>query len=653
MFVASLWVCAILLLICMLRGFGEKTKIGLWGILVFIGAYAYYFFIIKGLFWVAMLNLSFDPCCSFSCIDILRPPLSVINFPIDEPVRAALLFAGPIAAALILWGAGFIGPKKGEFWKFWYIRGPAAMGIGFIASFIVRAMADPWEEFWPNYAILGAFAGIPAFVIVTFAWWFFKSRIVRLFLLTTFLGFTTLLAYSYRGYVYYLPMIAFVLTAAIMAVVKPDEGSAFKTVFWLFSSKPDVAAIRNKCLRLIAPFVIISWLLFAALAPRVAKSINLQIGEFKPVERQGIVLPDPNQAYHELMTRFDANSLTKMNVDQLLGLVMPEDLPALLQKLKNKEFDDYGHYKAYLSTQINEQEKARLAKQLEYRIRLNDDDLIYTMRNCGRDAVNIITGFLDDPNATRALVARAKLGDSTAKEKLERLLQIHMQSESNGRKYEPTEPNDPYALRPLQAANIIAALACISEPNEAAERFIDYILNRSVTATIEKDELFYGLSLLPTVQARKAANTYLNKALTWHPSEGSLVRYSYDSLLHVFSYRSILYVDNQIAQDIFKIMLLAVDTGGHFETYDISPYFTIESAPLLKQGLQSKNGDMRAWCVWQLRKIGYKFDNAELENLMHDESWKVRANAAFAGGEVVAPLAAKDKNAFVRLVGSL
>ena len=108
-----------------------------------------------------------------------------------------------------------------------------------------------------------------------------------------------------------------------------------------------------------------------------------------------------------------------------------------------------------------------------------------------------------------------------------------------------------------------------------------------------------------------------------------------------------------IIEDVFKTILSATIHGEEFKAFDISPYLGSQSAELLKEGLACGNSDMRAWCVWQLRKIGYRFQPEELNRLLNDESWKVRANAIFAGGEDNAQIAEKDKNAFVRLVATL
>ena len=216
MVVVLLWVCAILLFICVTRGFGEKSRIDLWGILLFIGTCVYYFCIIKGFFLVMLLEKAPFHGNDLSYADILRPPLWLTHFK-TEPMFFSLFLAGPIVVALILWVSGFIRPVKGAFWRFWYLRVAVALIIGVLASFMAitttpGAVSYPREELLRKFLIVGAFATIVGWSGVTFVWWLFRWRIVRLFLATTFWGFLTLLTSGYR-YAHYLPMIAFVFTA--------------------------------------------------------------------------------------------------------------------------------------------------------------------------------------------------------------------------------------------------------------------------------------------------------------------------------------------------------------------------------------------------------------------------------------------------------
>ncbi len=657
MFVAFLWSCAILLVISVVSGFGERNKVTLSGILLFITSCVFYFCIVKGFFLAPLLD-SFS-CYHFSYIDVLRlfPRLNLIE---DEPVLAGLFLAGPVLAALLLWALGFVRPKKGAFWKRWYIRVLVSLSIGIAAVFVsaFHIVNYKGETLWPQCLILGGLIAILAWGIITFAWWLFRCRIVRLLLVAAFLGSVTILAGGYR-YVQYLPMIVFILAGAIMAVVKPGEMSSLKTVLRLFSRRPDVAAIRSKCLRLTAPFIVVYWVLFISLTPLVAKSIDLEFGEFKTVVRR-VILPEADEAYEELMSTFEAEGLKKTNVHRLLGLVMPEDLPALLHKLKNKEFaDDYYPWPlAWPGKKASEEENARLEKMKEQRRRLNDADLVLAMRSCGKDVVGIITAFLDNPDAEQALVARARLGDSTTKEKLEELLQTRMQNELDKKEDEQPMRYGTYLDRPAKEAEIIGALACISEPNEAMERFLDYIQNQEVSdLLIENHKFFEGVTLLPTTHARKVLKAYLVKAHSWQPPEEKthygLIRHRPDRVLYPLRRIVGLHGDRQIAEEIFKIMLSAVDKEQHFESFDISPYFQGRSAGLLKQGLTCSNSDTRAWCVWQLRKIGYEWSIEEIGKLLTDKSWKVRANVAAAAGKEITALAANDRNSFVRAAASL
>jgi hypothetical protein len=102
MFVAFLCVCMILLFVCVIQGFGEKTGIGLGGIGLFVGSCAYYFCIIKGFFLTMLLEKGTSHSGDLSYADILRPSLWLTHFK-AEPMFFSLFLAGPIVIALVLW----------------------------------------------------------------------------------------------------------------------------------------------------------------------------------------------------------------------------------------------------------------------------------------------------------------------------------------------------------------------------------------------------------------------------------------------------------------------------------------------------------------------------------------------------------------------
>lgn len=641
MFVAFSWGCAILLLISLLRGFGEKTKIRLSDILLFITGCIFYSCIVKGFFSLSFLKDIYFPGC-FSYIDALRPipGLTYIEY---EPMLVVVLLAGPIA----LLGLSL---KR----KAWYVKVLVSLGVGGIAMFIqLYADYDLVWGWWQEYVQTGILVSIVTWVILTFARWLLRYRIIRLFLLATFFGLATILAGGYR-HVHYLPIILFVLVSAPVAVVKSDEGAVFKIILRFFSRKPDIATIRNKCIELIAPFIVVYWVIFVTLVPLVAKGIKLEFREFKSIDRK-IILPGLNESYKELMSTFEAEKLEKWAIYRLLGLVMPEDLPFLLQKLEGKEFKDYYNSPGLFpwpKREAGEEEKLRLE-----RTRLNDSDLIMVMNSCGRDVVHIITNFLDNPDKEKALVARARLGDSTTKEKLEKLLQTKLQDGLDKERGEQTKNYVSYSDMPATTAEIVGALACISEPDEAAERFLDYIQKRNILNLLGDYEFFRKeVILLPTTQARTVIKSYLDKIHSCQPllDKESNGRFRERPDVMLFPLQDVVkfYCDKQIAEEFFKIMLATANKGSYFQFFDIPPYFEGQSAELLKEGLVCTNADIRAWCIRQLRNVGYKFSRPELEMLLKDESWKVRANAVLAGGKEFALLAESDKNALVKLIAS-
>jgi hypothetical protein len=89
-----------------------------------------------------------------------------------------------------------------------------------------------------------------------------------------------------------------------------------------------------------------------------------------------------------------------------------------------------------------------------------------------------------------------------------------------------------------------------------------------------------------------------------------------------------VYGDKQIAEEILTLYL--PDEYDYFDLRILSKYFTIDSIPLIKKGLSSEDYKLRAWSVWQLRKLNYKWEDGEMEKLLKDNSWYVRTNAKFA-----------------------
>ena len=163
--------------------------------------------------------------------------------------------------------------------------------------------------------------------------------------------------------------------------------------------------------------------------------------------------------------------------------------------------------------------------------------------------------------------------------------------------------------------------------------------------------MFENVRLLPTAQALKVVKTYMAKASSVKdkgrdkPHDDGVRQ-----LLGPLSRLDGMCADRQIVEDVLKIMVLTIVARNDFRASEMPPYFTIESADLLKRGLTGPNEDMRAWCVWQLRRVGYRWNKEEIDKLLTDKSWKVRANALLVTDS---PVAKNERSSFVRFVGTL
>ncbi len=651
MFAAAAMAILILLAASCVQGFGEKSKIGLGAIVLFALAAIAFFFVANALFIGSLVDEC--TCCSFFYSDVLRPPLIGLELIREEPLMVSIFLFGPLATILILWAVSFFKRGTTPFWKYWYIQTPLSLVVAIICTLALAVIAYANEEILPWVACLLVFA-ITLFAsaaLAFFGWWFFKCRPVRLFLLAIFLGPLAFITTGSR-YFGYVPMVLFVLASAVIAANKPSQGVSFwKGLLWFFGRQPAGAMLRNKCTRLIGPFVVVYLLLFLSLIPLFARCIDTATRPYDLPYPVVSMPPADDAAYQRVLAALNEES-GNWDAYRLIGLVMPEDLPTVLEKVKKPRVP--SSKEETLLQMLYGPARGRNGSFRPATGR-NDGLLLAAIQCVGKDAVNIVADAMDNPERERVLVARSKLGDHRVKGKLEELLKLRMPVLNEPK---DTSQYSPYWEVPATSAEIIAALACVSEPNEAAQRYLDYIQKREVSALIEDGEFFRSINLLPTKQAQTVIKTYLAqaegwKSAEWKNSDGEFYRVTPDRILSPLHRLLGVYGDTEIAEKVFEIMLRAAESDIHFDLCNVSPYFTAESSQLLLKGLGSRNEDMRAWCVWQLRKMAYRFTDDELNKLLSDPSWKVRANTAAAEPERTKKIAARDKNAFVWLVATL
>jgi len=638
----------ILSVISLIRGFGQKSKVGFGGIILFLCGCLSYFFIVE----FGALSRIFGLHCHYSYMEAFRPMLRPDDI-IDQVDSALLFFGGPIVTLLALWGLGFIKPAKGAFWRLWNRRFLIAVLIGEVLIVVLWSSSvighlTPWTI----QLLIFSVSSFAVYMVIMFGWWLFKCRFVWLLAIAIPLGFLTFLTSGYT-FIRYAPMILFAIIGALVAANKPSNlKHIIKALAAFFSKKPEFVGIRRNCIHLTGIFIVVYWILFISLSPQLARNIKSYAKGYDRYKYKAS-LPEANEAtYQQVLSWFDKKDLDKNEVPGLISLVMPEDLPGVLERLKEREFAKPSHMDRYYGPVASKRSKLKQANKL------NDSDLIAAMTYCGRDVVSIIVDFMDNPQTERALVTRARLGDMTVKEKLEAIWHERMRNwvgreeEYDYIKRKIEESGDwPHWKNVVFANDIVGALACISAPDEAAGRFLDFIEKQEVSDLVQNYLMFESVRLLPTAQAIKVVKTYITKASSVKdkgrdgPHDDGVRQ-----VLGPLSRLDGMCADRQIVEDVLKIMLLTTDARDNFRASEMPPYFTIESADLLKRGLASNNEDMRAWCVWQLRRVGHRWNKEQIDSLLTDKSWKVRANAMLAADGQVAE---DEPSNFVRLVGTL
>lgn len=647
--IASAWL--ILSVISLIRSFGQKSKVGFAGIILFLCGCLGYFLIAEG---ISIDRILWAPrCCYYYPFTEALRPMVLLDYITEQVGPALLFFGGPVLAMFVLWGLSFLKQVKGTFWRLWNRRFLIAVLIGAVLTAILQTVSAVQDLApWARYLLVFGINSFLVYMTIMFGWWLFKCRLVWLLAISIPLGFLTFLTSGYT-YLRYVPMILFAIIWALVAVNKPSNPKhTIKALSVFFSKKPEFAGLRRNCIHLTATFIVVYWILFILLVPLFARNIKSYGKDYDRYDYK-VSLPEANEAtYQQVLSWFDKKNLSKSEIYGLLPLVMPEDLPEILQKLKERDFAK----PSYINMPLERFGSGLFTKNQTNK--LNDSDLIAALQSCGRDVVTIIVGFMDNPQTERSLVTRARLGDITVKENLEAIWQERMQNWINREKEyhyikrKIQESDDILRWKRVVFANdIVGALACISAPDEAAERFLDYIEKQEVSDLVRNHLMFENVRLLPTPQALKVVKTYIAKASSVKdkgrdgPHDDGVRQ-----LLGPLSRLDGMYADRQIVEDVLKIMVMTTVARNNFRASEMPPYFTLESADLLKSGLAGPNEDMRAWCVWQLRRVGYKWSKEEIDSLLSDESWKVRANAMLLR---TGPAQKDEPSSFVKLVGTL
>jgi len=479
--------------------------------------------------------------------------------------------------------------------------------------------------------------------------WLTKNRIIQLLLTVTFFtGIFVLL------YIVWLKLILSVLLIASISLIifhPPSEKLPSLVAGWIqfFSKSKRIAATRQKILSLLSPYLIAFFFCFLISVHFGSNVIREQMLIAKDELADFGPLPKPNQhTYNNMVNKIITDSFDSDYIGYL-HMIEPNDLIRVLSAMKDSE-----------------------------PCRLDDRRLGYYVKHSAPDVQNIFLDFFEDPNSEDVLICRAKVGDRTVKAELLSILnQKWAALEDSGG---DVEHWNNYWDRPRlgDCFRIAGALAFMSEPNESLERFLDLVENSDLTrmqkGTFLSETLnFYdSLNDLPGKHATSVLKAYLNKT---DYSDLRVGREFY-ALRKTFSQ----FADADIAEDVLRIMCntsligkppdisikgqtleiqKAVDKMFSPEDeapefrISIAPHFNEGSAPILKEALESTNENLRAYAVWQLTRIGYKWPKEDLDRLTQDKSWKVRANIVLAPDSERAAFMQNDSNNLVKLIAKI
>ena len=576
-------------------------------------------------------------------------------------VLPVLLIVVSVFIWLTFWLMAYLKPYRKASCRFTFIKSISSIAfcIALAAVFITTLSYDfSWRKalIFCIYSI-----GISAFLwlILMYGWWAIrqipyrwltKNRIIQLLLIiTVFAAIFVVLQIEWLKLILSVLLIA---SISIIILHPPSEKLPALVEGWIqfFGKSEQIAIARCKILKLLSPYLVVFYFCFLISVhfnsdisrEATARSLD-ELAAFGP-------LPSPSrQTYYKMVDRIMTGKISARDSIFYLHMIEPNDLPYVLSTVKNSDPDG-----------------------------IDDRSLCELIECSTSDTLNIILDFLDDPNSENALINRAKAGDKKVKDKLLLLLNQKLAAfeatEHNVKRWNNNwdQPRLGHCFR------IAGALAYISEPNENLERFLYLVENSDLprmemgTVCSDSHYLYNSLTGLQTKHATRVLKAYLNK------TDYSDLR-SGDSL---FLLRETLsqFADSVIAEDVFSIMFKTSTMANPSDTeikrannpivkaikeifspsYEaskllkaIAPHFDMNSINTLKDGLGSTDENLRAYAVWQLTRVGYKWPKEYIDRLTQDKSWKVRANTVLALDSERAALMQNDNNNLVKLTAKM
>jgi hypothetical protein len=385
--------------------------------------------------------------------------------------------------------------------------------------------------------------------------------------------------------------------------------------------------LRIDLFKLSAISFIICWVGVLLLTSATFKSMEKP--EIEPNLYTFSSIGNPQKGYQEFQKKIcDVN--TSYMLPQYISMVQSDDLPRVLQKIKERKISPFCFFPGPPLNEVNEN-----TIKLHY-----DNIIIGSLLYAGKDQLPILLNSMYDPENEMALVARARMGDKTVKDAL---LNILDETRSLGDKIDEIQSN--HFERIPREFEIIIALSVISEPNDTVAIVKEYFEAYPAEKLCEYFH-FKGPNLLPQKYARQIMNLYVEKV---ENEISGMETYQKDNALFPLRDTGGLYWDSRSAKKVLGLAILTFQED-HFETFGIEYFLAPDSSDMLLEGLKSHKDHIRAFCLSQLDKLGYTFKEDELVKISEDASWVVRANLCIIEKSQIKE---SEQSDYVKLIKSL
>jgi hypothetical protein len=335
------------------------------------------------------------------------------------------------------------------------------------------------------------------------------------------------------------------------------------------------------------------------LAAPTFKSINSEIKKYNGKQIYSYS-GNAKKGYKEILKKiYDVNS-SQYSFIYFLPLVQSDDLTAVLQDLKKRKYMEPEPIGFLRINDVND--------------KTSRENFDRVMTGClmfaGKDQLPNILNAINNPDKPRTLEARALLGDKHVKDALLKVL-----AERRNIGDEPVFESKRSQEIPRED-QLIAALTVILEPNEIFTLVNEYFENNHA----QKVDLYFdfGFSLLPMAYAKEVLNLYVDKV---ESEMGKMQDFERVYLLYPLRRTGGFYWDNDSSKRVLNLIIKEY-RERLIEGFGIEYFINADCSEMLLTGLDSDNENLRAWCLSILEKIGYNFNEQELEKIRNDKTGK-------------------------------